>query len=151
MSEQRTPKILKSRLENQIGKTLEIDYHQFRGIENKGNICYIISLFQLFFHSPQILQYLKTVENLNDTEKMLSQIVNDLYTGHTKSISIQKFIDSWKGWGENNEKIPQGENQDVLEFFMYLTNKLSDDFKKFLHFLAQKKMILLTIIYFYVL
>lgn len=132
MSEQRRPKTLMKRLQNHVKKNIEIDFHVFRGFENKKTKCYVNSILQLFFHSNVFLNYIdhlpKNAEN--ETEKLLKQIFKDLYSGDSKYININNFYSKWRGWGKddsgNQQPLPEG-FQDFFEFFMHFTDTLSDD------------------------
>ena len=122
MSEQRRPKTLLRRLKARVGDEIEVDYHAFRGIENKDTKCYIISILQLLFHSNEFLNYLECLQKdtENETEKLLKQIYNDFISGDTKSININDFCSKWKGWSKdkhgNLQGLPIG-FQDAFEFF----------------------------------
>ena len=132
MSEQRRPKTLLKRLKARVGDEIEIDYHMFRGIENKDTKCYVNSIIQLFFHSNAFLSYLDglKIDTDNETEKLLKQIYNDFKTGDKKSININNFYSNWKGWGKDDQghlqRLPHG-FQDAFEFFMNFTDTISDD------------------------
>ena len=138
MAEQRTPKKLKERLEKLLQKQLNIDHHIFRGIRNPNNYCYMISLLQLFFHCEDFINVIKskTEENLTDT--LLKELYNLFYSDDTKAISIQDFTNEWRGWEYKDQPVPKGK-QDIIEFFMYFMNTISDGIKDLFCFKATEK------------
>ena len=69
MSEPRTPKKIKDRLEKYSKHHLEIDYHVFRGMKNYSSFCYTISVLQLFFHCIDFIDYISNETLTNHTEK----------------------------------------------------------------------------------
>ena len=136
MAEQRNPKILSKRLEKQCGK--KVDYHILRGMKNPKHACYVISVLQLFFHCDDFINYFATDQQANDTEILLKDIYNLLYSGQANSIEILDFLNNWKGWGSTVAGLPPG-FQDVQEFFLYFFNTLSQNLQNFFTFQTKER------------
>lgn len=138
MSEPRTPKKIKDRLEKYSKHHLEIDYHVFRGMKNYSSFCYTISVLQLFFHCTDFIDYISNETLTNHTEKLLKEIYDLLYSQNTKAVDISNFTNGWTGWGNRNAGFPPG-HQDVQEFFIYFMNGLSEKLLDLFTFQANER------------
>lgn len=138
MSEPRTPKKIKDRLEKYSKHHLEIDYHVFRGMKNYSSFCYTISVLQLFFHCTDFIDYISNETLTNHTEKLLKEIYDLLYSQNTKAVDISNFTNGWTGWGNRNAGFPPG-HQDVQEFFIYFMNGLSEKLLDLFSFQANER------------
>ena len=115
---------------------IKIPFQSFRGLINKtpngkkGYFCYLISLFQLFFHIEDIKNYLNQQNLQNTTEILLSNLIKKIYSSRNdSSVSIKEFVSNWKGWYTKSGHL-QNIPEDIDDFFQFLLNSCSDNFKK---------------------
>mgnify|MGYP001112042621 CR=1 FL=1 len=111
-----------------------IPFQTFKGIFNKsisktkGYYCFAISLFQILFHSEDVINYLRRRNLQNNTEKLLQNIYKRLYSKRNESaISIRDFLANWRGLPSSSGLLVN-DSEDINELCQYLFNTCSNDF-----------------------
>ncbi len=134
------PQTLLNRLCRVTQSATNVEFQIFRGFENPNIYCYITSFFQLFFHCPEVINYIGTNKKLNQTEKLLRNLLDKIFSKNpTKTVSIQNFINHFNHWNGNNP-IPEGQ-QDASEFAKYLLESLSKNLSDLFSFIIDDSVI----------
>ena len=101
----------------------------YTGLRNLGSTCFFNSVIQQLFYIPQFLNIMM-LYNFDDNSvmKLLQNLFIQMKYTERKFCDPEPFINSWDGWITG--KLNPHEQQDAIEFFDILLDKLPNEMNK---------------------